>query len=55
MQFLQTLAADRSALAAIKQTLRTEELASEPCDQLGLARDLGAAFEGMVVQYMHAL
>jgi len=48
VQFLQTLAADRSALAAIKQTLRSEVLASELCDQRGLARDLGAAFGGMV-------
>lgn len=48
LEILQGLAADRSALAAIKQTLRAEVLASELCDQRGLARDLGAAFEGMV-------
>jgi len=47
VQILQTLAADRAALAAIKQTLRAEVLASELCDQRGLARDLGAAFLGM--------
>lgn len=47
VQILQTLAADRAALAAIKQTLRAEVLASELCDQRGLARDLGAAFMGM--------
>jgi predicted O-linked N-acetylglucosamine transferase (SPINDLY family) len=47
VQILQTLAADRAALAAIKQTLRAEVLASELCDQRGLARDLGAAFIGM--------
>jgi hypothetical protein len=35
------------ALAAIKPTLRAEVLASELCDQRGLARDLGAAFGGM--------
>ena len=45
VQILQTLAADR---AAIKQSLRAEVLASELCDQRGLARDLGAAFGGMV-------
>jgi predicted O-linked N-acetylglucosamine transferase (SPINDLY family) len=48
VQILQTLAADRAALAAIKESLRAEVLASELCDQQGLARDLGAAFEGMV-------
>ncbi len=48
VQILQTLAADRLALAAIKQSLRSEVLASELCDQRGLARDLGAAFGGMV-------
>jgi hypothetical protein len=47
-QILQTLVAGRSALAAIKQTLRSEVLASELCDQRGLERDLGAAFGGMV-------
>ena len=47
VQILQTLAADRAALAAIKQSLRAEVLASELCDQRGLARDLGAAFGGM--------
>ncbi len=48
VQILQTLAADRAALAAIKQSLRAEVLANELCDQRGLARDLGAAFGGMV-------
>jgi predicted O-linked N-acetylglucosamine transferase (SPINDLY family) len=48
VQILQSLAADRLALAAIKPTLRAEVLASELCDQRGLARDLGAAFGGMV-------
>jgi len=47
VQILQTLAADRSALAAIKQSLRAEVLASELCDQRGLARDLGGAFGEM--------
>jgi predicted O-linked N-acetylglucosamine transferase (SPINDLY family) len=51
VQILQTLAADRAALAAIKQTLRAEVLASELCDQRGLARDLGAAFGGMIDAY----
>jgi predicted O-linked N-acetylglucosamine transferase (SPINDLY family) len=50
VQILQTLAADRTALAAIKQTLRAEVLASELCDQRGLARDLGAAFAAMAHQ-----
>jgi len=48
VQILQTLAADRSALAATKQTLRAEVSASKLCDQRGLARDLAAAFGGMV-------
>jgi predicted O-linked N-acetylglucosamine transferase (SPINDLY family) len=48
VQILQSLAADRLGLAAIKPTLRAEVLASELCDQRGLARDLGAAFGGMV-------
>lgn len=55
VQILQTLAADRAALAAIKQSLRAEVLASELCDQRGLARDLGAAFGGMVDKSMQSL
>ena len=47
VQILQSLAADRLGLAAIKPMLRAEVLASELCDQRGLARDLGAAFGGM--------
>jgi len=52
VQILQTLAADRLALAAIKQSLRAEVLASELCDQQGLARDLGDAFEGMAMNFL---
>jgi protein O-GlcNAc transferase len=44
---LRHLAADRSALAALKPRLRAEVFASELCDQRGLARDLGAAFRQM--------
>jgi predicted O-linked N-acetylglucosamine transferase (SPINDLY family) len=44
---LRELAADRPALAALKPRLRAEVLASELCDQHGLARDLGAAFRQM--------
>ena len=52
VQILQTLAADRLALAAIKESLRAQVFASELCDQQGLARDLGAAFGGMVESYL---
>ena len=48
VEILKSFAADRAALSAIKQSLRAEVLASELCDQRGLARDLGAAFGGMV-------
>ena len=51
VQILQKLAADRPALAKLKQQLRAQVLASELCDQQGLARDLGAAFGGMVDVY----
>ena len=51
VQILQTLAADRLALAAIKESLRAEVLTSELCDQQGLARDLGQAFRGMMKTY----
>jgi protein O-GlcNAc transferase len=55
VQILQTLAADRVALAAIKESLRAQVFASELCDQQGLARDLGAALGGMVDQYIQTL
>ena len=48
VQILQNLAADRPALVALKQQLRAQVLASELCDQRGLANDLEAAFRGMV-------
>jgi predicted O-linked N-acetylglucosamine transferase (SPINDLY family) len=54
VQILQTLAADRAALAAIKQSLHAEVLASELCDQRSLARDLGAAFVGMAEVLKHS-
>ena len=54
VQILQTLTADRAALAAIKQSLRAEVLARELCDQRGLARDLGAAFGGMAEGWMQS-
>ena len=54
VQNLQTLAEDRAALAAIKQSLRAEVFASELCDQRGLARDLGAAFRGMAEVWMQS-
>jgi len=50
VEILKNLASDRLTLAAIKQTLRAEMLASELCDQRGLAKDLGEAFRGMVEQ-----
>ena len=47
VQILQKLAADRPALAELKQQLRAQVLASELCDQRGLANDLEEAFRGM--------
>jgi predicted O-linked N-acetylglucosamine transferase (SPINDLY family) len=47
---LRDLATDRDALAALKPQLRAQVLASELCDQQGLARDLGAAFAAMAHQ-----
>lgn len=52
VQILQTLASDRLALAAIKESLRAQVFASELCDQQGLARDLGDAFEGMAMNFL---
>ena len=50
VRILRDLAVDRAALAALKPQLRAQVLASELCDQQGLARDLGAAFAAMALQ-----
>jgi len=51
VEILCDLAADRAALAALKPRLRAEVLASELCDQRGLAKDLGAALLAMAQRF----